>query len=64
MWRRQFMMLVGGVAGMKQRKLTTLINLESWSLPRRRSKVRSSYQRQSCRMRCGRRFLGVAGPGS
>ena len=44
MWRRQFMMLVGGVAGMKQRKLTTLMNLESWSLPRRRSKVRSSYQ--------------------
>jgi len=29
MWRREFMMLVGGVAGMKQRKFTTLMNRES-----------------------------------
>jgi hypothetical protein len=32
MWRRESMMLVGGVAGMKQRKFTTLMNLESGKL--------------------------------
>ena len=32
MWRREFMMLVGGVAGMKQRKFTTLMTLESGKL--------------------------------
>jgi hypothetical protein len=32
MWRREFMMLVGGVVGTKQRKFTTLINLESGKL--------------------------------
>ena len=32
MWRREFMMLIGGVAGMKQRKFTTLMNLESGKL--------------------------------
>jgi hypothetical protein len=29
MWRREFMMLVGGVAGRMQRKFTTLMVLES-----------------------------------
>jgi hypothetical protein len=32
MWRREFMILVGGVAGMKQRKFTTLMDLESGKL--------------------------------
>jgi len=32
-----------GVAGMMQRKFSTLTNVESWSSPRRRSKVCSTY---------------------
>jgi hypothetical protein len=32
MRRREFMMLVGGLAGMKQRKFTTLMKLESGKL--------------------------------
>jgi hypothetical protein len=32
MWRREFMMLVGGVAGRMQRKFTTMMNLESGKL--------------------------------
>jgi hypothetical protein len=32
MWRREFMILVGGAAGSMQRKFTTPINLESGKL--------------------------------